>query len=138
MRENSWQHIPRVRKYGYEGVRWTSARGSLGSTRGDSSRVACSFADVVTRWGKRQKKRKTWGERREKGSRYERGNWWGSTVNVEERWKNFKSKRKEERVNKTEKNKKGERELKRKRKKIKRVTVRKDEGGEVSTCMVVV
>lgn len=25
------------------------------------------------------------GERREKGSRYERGNWWGSTVNVEER-----------------------------------------------------
>ena len=34
MRENSWQHIPRVRKYGYEGVRWTSARGSLGSTRG--------------------------------------------------------------------------------------------------------
>lgn len=62
-------------------------------------------------------------------------------MNVEERWKNFKSKRKEERVNKTEKNKKGERELKRKRKKIKRVTVRmmrKDEGGEVSTCMVVV
>ena len=121
MRENSWRHIPRVRKY--EGVRRTSARGSLGSTRGDSSRVACSFADVVTNRGERRgRRRERRGERGgRKGADTKEETWWGSRVNASKRQRNYEKEQKKGRereiVSKRETEERG-RELKREKESV--------------------